>query len=59
MQFVPFGYNRGDDEGWEETIRLFKIFAVFVTIVTIIWGLGAIVVAVKDPIIRWGWIPPE
>jgi hypothetical protein len=57
MQFIPFGYNHGDDdEVWEEPVRLLKVFAIFVTIVTIIWGLGAIVLAVKDPIPRWGMV---
>ena len=59
MQFLPFGYNQGDEEAWEEPIRLFRFFAVFATIVVIIWALGSIVLAVKDPIIRWGWIPDK
>ena len=57
MQFIPFGYNHGDDDAvWEEPVRLAKTFAIFVTILVIIWGLGAIVLAVKDPIHPWGMI---
>lgn len=60
MQFLPFGYyNRDEDEPWREPIRLLKIFAIFATILVIVWGLGAVVLAVKDEIPRWGWIPDE
>jgi hypothetical protein len=56
MKYIPFGYDQGDGEAWEEPIRLGKAFLVFVVIVVTIWSLGAIVLAVKDPIPRWGMI---
>ncbi len=59
MQFIPFGYNHDDDEVWEEPVRLLKVFAIFATIVTIVWGLGSIVIAAKDPIPRWGMVDKD
>lgn len=57
MQFIPFGYNHGDDdEIWEEPVRMFGIFAKFVILLAFLWGLGALVLAVKDPIPRWGMV---
>ena len=54
MQYIPFNFDHDGGEAWEEPIRLGKAFAVFVTILVIVWGLGAIVLAIKDPIPRWG-----
>lgn len=59
MQFLPFGYNRDEEEAWAEPIRIGKIFATFVVIVTVLWGLGAIVLAIKDPIPRWGMVEDD
>jgi len=60
VQFIPFGYRDDDDyEAWEEPVRLLRIFAIFVTILVIVWSLGALVLAVKDPIPRWGMVDQD
>lgn len=59
MQFLPFGYNHDEEGAWQEPIRIAKIFVVFITIVTVLWGLGAVVLAVKDPIPRWGMVEDD
>ena len=59
MRFLPYGYDHDEEAAWQEPIRIAKIFATFVAIVTVLWGLGAIVLAVKDPIPRWGMIEDD
>lgn len=47
MYLSPFGVNGDDKEPWEDALRLGKIFSIFITILVIVWGLGAIVLAVR------------
>jgi hypothetical protein len=59
VQFIPFGFNGGDDETWEESVKLGKIFFMFATILMVLWGVGAIVLAINDPIPRWGMVDQD
>lgn len=53
MLFFPYD-DDGDSRSWDDAIRLSKTFAIFVTILVILWGLGAVILAVQNPVHRQG-----